>query len=145
MAREMQLVSAQGEVASPVGVSLISNAGRVAVMDATQQEIDMATLMELNDGSFSETIKEGVTLVDFWAPWCAPCIVQGPIVERVAKKVGDKAKVAKVNVDLAPRAAADLGIRAIPTVMLFKEGKPAQRFVGVTQESALISAINEAQ
>ncbi len=105
----------------------------------------MATVMELNDGNFSETIKEGVTLVDFWAPWCAPCMMQGPIVESVAGKVGDKAKVAKVNVDEAQRAASELGIRAIPTVILFKDGKPAQQFVGVTQESTLISAIDDAQ
>ena len=105
----------------------------------------MATVMELDDGNFSETIKQGVTLVDFWAPWCAPCMMQGPIVESVAGKVGDKAKVAKVNVDEAQRAASELGIRAIPTVILFKDGKPVQQFVGVTQESALISAIDEAQ
>lgn len=105
----------------------------------------MATVVELNDSNFSETIKEGVTLVDFWAPWCAPCMMQGPIVERVAEKVGDKAKVAKVNVDEAPRAATELDIRAIPTVIVFKNGKPVQPFVGVTQESALISAIDDAQ
>ena len=105
----------------------------------------MATVAELNDSNFSETIKTGVTLVDFWAPWCAPCMMQGPIVESVAEKVGDKAKVAKVNVDDAQRAANELGIRAIPTVILFKEGKPVQQFVGVTQEGALLSAIDETQ
>jgi len=105
----------------------------------------MATVVELTDSNFSETIKEGVTLVDFWVPWCGPCMTQGPIVERVAEKVGDKAKVAKVNVDEAQRAAAELGIRAIPTVIVFKDGQPVQRFVGVTQESALISAIDKAQ
>ena len=105
----------------------------------------MATVMELDDSSFSETIKQGVTLVDFWAPWCAPCMMQGPIVEGVAQKVGKKAKVAKVNVDDAQRAAGELGIRAIPTVILFKDGKSVQQFVGVTQESALISAIDKAQ
>ena len=105
----------------------------------------MATVMELNDGNFSETIKEGVTLVDFWAPWCAPCMMQGPIVESVAEKVDDKAKVAKVNVDEAQRAASELEIRAIPTVFVFKDGKPVQQFVGVTQEDKLISAIDDAQ
>ena len=104
----------------------------------------MVTVMELNDSNFSETIKEGVTLVDFWAPWCAPCMMQGPIVEGVAGKVGNKAKVAKVNVDEAQQAANELGIRAIPTVILFKDGKSVQQFVGVTQERALISAIDDA-
>jgi len=105
----------------------------------------MATVAELNDGNFSETIKEGVTLVDFWAPWCAPCMMQGPIVEGLAKKVGDKAKVAKANVDEARQAATELGIRSIPTLIVFKDGKPAQQFVGVTQEGELLSAIDEAQ
>ena len=104
----------------------------------------MTTVAELNDGNFSETIKEGVTLVDFWAPWCAPCLMQGPIVKGLAEKVGDKAKVAKVNVDEAPQAATQLGIRSIPTLIVFKDGKPAQQFVGVTQENALISAIDDA-
>jgi len=105
----------------------------------------MAIVVELTDSNFSETIKEGVALVDFWAPWCAPCMMQGPIVERVAEKVGDKAKVAKVNVDEAQRAAMELGIRAIPTVFVFKDGKPVEQFVGVTPEDKLISAIDKAQ
>ena len=104
----------------------------------------MATVHELNDSTFKETIKQGVTLVDFWAPWCAPCMMQGPIVDSVAEKVGDRATVAKVNVDEARRAANELGIRAIPTVILFKDGKPVQQFVGVTQEGALLAAIEEA-
>lgn len=52
----------------------------------------MATVKELNDGNFSETIKDGVTLVDFWAPWCGPCMMQGPIIEKVAEQIGDKGK-----------------------------------------------------
>jgi len=104
----------------------------------------MATVSELNDSTFPETIKQGVTLVDFWAPWCAPCMMQGPIVESVAEKIGDRATVAKVNVDEAQRAANEFGIRAIPTVILFKDGKPVQQFVGVTQEGALLVAIEEA-
>jgi len=104
----------------------------------------MATVNDLNDSTFKETIKQGVTLVDFWAPWCAPCMMQGPIVESVAETIGDRAKVAKVNVDDAQQAAAELGIRAIPTVILFKDGKPVQEFVGVTQEGDLLAAIEEA-
>ncbi len=99
---------------------------------------------ELNDSTFSETIKEGVTLVDFWAPWCAPCRFQGPIIEQVAAKVGDKATVAKVNVDEAPQAANSLGIRAIPTLILFKSGTSVQHFVGITNEEELLGAIEMA-
>jgi len=100
---------------------------------------------ELNDSTFSETIKQGVTLIDFWAPWCAPCMMQGPIIENVAESVGDKATVAKINVDEAQQAAAALGIQAIPTVILFKDGQIVEQFVGVTQENRLISAIDKAQ
>lgn len=105
----------------------------------------MAAVIQITDSSFSETIKEGVTLVDFWAPWCGPCMMQGPIVERVAEEVGEKARVVKVNVDEAQRAAAELGIRAIPTVILFKNGNAEHRFVGVTPKNVLVSAIEGAQ
>jgi thioredoxin 1 len=104
----------------------------------------MATATELNDSTFPEAINDGVTLVDFWAPWCAPCMMQGPIVERVAETIGDRAKVAKVNVDEAQQAANALGIRSIPTIILFKDGKPVQQFVGVTQDGALLAAIEDA-
>ena len=104
----------------------------------------MATVMELDDVTFPQIVAAGVTLVDFWAPWCAPCMMQGPIVESVAEQVGDRAKIAKLNVDEAPRAANQLGIRAIPTVILFKDGKSVQQFVGVTQEGALMAAIEKA-
>jgi thioredoxin 1 len=104
----------------------------------------MATVIELNDSTFPETVEQCVTLVDFWAPWCAPCMMQGPIVESVAEWIGDKAKVAKVNVDDAQQAANALGIRSIPTLILFKNGKPVQQFVGVTQEKALLAAIEQA-
>ncbi|MCF7855079.1 MAG: thioredoxin [Candidatus Pacebacteria bacterium] len=101
----------------------------------------MTTILELNDGNFTETIKEGITLVDFWAPWCAPCRMQGPIVEKVAQQVGADVTIAKVNVDEARQAAMDLGIRAIPTVIVFKEGQQAEQFVGVTDEYTLLNAI----
>ncbi len=105
----------------------------------------MANVAELNDSTFFEELKGCVALVDFWAPWCAPCLMQGPIVEQVAARVGDKAKVAKANVDDLPQVAAQLGIRSIPTIIVFKDGEPVQQFVGVTRESDLISAIEDAQ
>lgn len=105
----------------------------------------MAEVMDLDDNSFPGFIKEGVALVDFWAPWCGPCKMQGPIVENVAEKAGDKAKIAKVNVDEAQKAAGEHSIRSIPTLILFKDGKTVQQFVGVTQEGDLLSAIDAAQ
>ena len=101
-------------------------------------------LIELTDSNFEETTGTGVTLVDFWAPWCGPCMMQGPICERVAEKVSGKAKVAKCNVDEGQQTATKYGIQAIPTLILFKDGKTVQQFVGVRQETELVSAIEEA-
>jgi thioredoxin 1 len=105
---------------------------------------DMANVMEVGDANFAATIKTGVTLVDFWAPWCGPCMMQGPIVDKVAEKVAGKAKVAKVNVDDGTRTAGQYGIRSIPTIIVFKDGKPVQQFVGVQSEAQLVAAIENA-
>jgi len=104
----------------------------------------MNGVVDLNNDNFVETVASGVTLVDFWAPWCGPCMMQGPIVEKVAEKVGDKAKVAKVNVDEGQAVAAQYGIRSIPTLIVFKDGQPQQQFVGVQSESDLVAALEQA-
>lgn len=101
-------------------------------------------LFELTDSNFEETIGTGVTLVDFWAPWCGPCMMQGPICEQVAEKVRDRAKVAKCNVDDGQQTATKYGIRSIPTLIIFKDGEVVQQFVGVQQEPELVSAIESA-
>ena len=104
----------------------------------------MANVIDLTDANFGETIGSGITLVDFWAPWCGPCMMQGPIVEKVAETVGDKATVTKLNVDESQQSAAQFGIRSIPTIIIFKDGKVVQQFVGVQSETQLISAIENA-
>lgn len=103
----------------------------------------MAQIQKLDDRSFEAYIAEGVTLVDFWATWCAPCRLQDPAVERVAEAAGDSAKVAKVNVDEAMQAAASVGIQAIPTLILFKDGAPVREFVGLAPEEELMTALSE--
>ena len=102
-------------------------------------------IIKLNDANFEAEIKEGIVLVDFWAPWCPPCRTQGPIVEAVAKKVGGQAKVAKVNVDEAGNIAGKFGIRGIPTLIIFKDGQPVKKFVGLRQTEELLSAIEKVQ
>ena len=74
-------------------------------------------------------------IIDFWAPWCGPCRTQGPILEQVSDKVGDRAIVAKVNVDEEPGLSAPFGVQAIPTLVVLKAGKVVQRFVGVLREN----------
>jgi thioredoxin 1 len=100
--------------------------------------------VELNEGTFESGIREGVTLVDFWAPWCAPCRMQGPILDRVAEQIKGKATVAKLNVDEAPGVAGNYRVQSIPTLLVFRDGKVVNQFVGVQSESVLVSAIESA-
>ena len=82
--------------------------------------------------------QEKPVLIDFWAPWCGPCRTQGPILETVSEQIGDQAIVAKVNVDEERALAAQFGVEAIPTLVLLKQGKVLNRFVGVQQAPALL-------
>lgn len=97
--------------------------------------------VEITDKNFDETVKSGVVLVDFWAPWCGPCRTQGPIIDQVAEAVGGKAVVAKMNVDENTAVPAKFGVRSIPTLVLFKDGKSVGQFVGVTSKDKLVDAI----
>ena len=92
----------------------------------------------------TEVIRASMTLpvlVDFWAPWCGPCRTQGPILDTVAAQMGDRAVVTKVNVDEEAALAAQFGVQAIPTLVILKQGKPVQRFVGVQSAQALVAAL----
>jgi thioredoxin 1 len=103
-----------------------------------------APVQVLDESNFDAEIREGVVLVDFWAAWCGPCKMQAPIVEQVAGRVEGKAKVAKLDVDAAPKIAQRFGVRAIPTLIVFKNGKPERQFVGLTKADGLVSAITAA-
>lgn len=97
---------------------------------------------ELTDANFTATVREGVTLVDFWAPWCPPCRAQGPIVEKLANAFDGKAVVAKVNVDEEGESATKYGVSSIPTLVVLKDGKEVKRFVGLQQEEDLTDVLN---
>lgn len=101
-------------------------------------------VINLTDANFAETISKGVTLVDFWATWCGPCMMQGPIVEQVAEKINGRANIAKANIDDAGNSATEYGVRSIPTIIIFKDGEIIEQFVGVQQEAQLIAAIEKA-
>jgi len=101
-------------------------------------------VMQLSDLTFDDAVETGVVLVDLWAPWCSPCLIQGPIVEEVARAVDGRARVAKLNVDEGQAIAARLGVQGIPTVILFKDGEEIQRFVGVHRKDILLSAVENA-
>jgi|TARA_B110000438_G_scaffold299573_1_gene350034 thioredoxin 1 len=94
---------------------------------------------------FNKEIAAGVVLVDFWAPWCPPCRLQGPIVDDVAEKAKAYGKVIKLNVDDEPAVASKYGIRSIPTLIIFKDGEIQKQFQGLTDASTLIAAMKAAE
>ena len=100
--------------------------------------------LELNEKNFEDTISEGATLVDFWAAWCGPCRMQGPVVEQVAEAMGDRATVGKVDVESAQSLAQRFGVMSIPTIVVFKDGHEVQRFVGVQDKATLVAALEKA-
>lgn len=95
----------------------------------------------LTDQDFDQHIKRGVVMVDFWAVWCGPCRIQGPIVDEIAQEIGHKTKIAKVDVDQARLTANRYNIRYIPTIIIFKDGEPVLRLEGLQQKESLMEAI----
>jgi thioredoxin 1 len=105
----------------------------------------MDTIITLTDANFAATVeKPGVTLVDFWAPWCMPCRMVAPIIERVGKQYAGKATVARLNVDEQPKTAARFHITSIPTVAIFRDGKLVNTLVGVRPERGYAQALDAA-
>ena len=92
----------------------------------------MASPMEFTDANFdSEVLQSDIpVLVDFWASWCAPCKMIAPLVEEIAGEYAGRAKVGKVDVDANPQTAGKFGIRSIPTLVVFKDGKVVDRLIG---------------
>ena len=101
-------------------------------------------ILNLKGADLTETklASLGKVLVDFWAPWCGPCRMVAPILEKVAAEMDGKATIAKVNLDENPDAAAAYGVSSIPTMILFVDGKEAARMIGANPKSAIIDFIN---
>lgn len=99
-------------------------------------------VLHLSQSDFDTTINGAETaLVDFWAPWCGPCKMLGPVLEEAEKEIGAKAVVAKVNVDNEQDLAARFGISSIPTIVVFKNGKEVTRSLGFIDKNKIISLI----
>ena len=97
----------------------------------------------INEEEFNNTINNGVSLIDFNAPWCAPCRAQGPIVQQLSEQFEERAVIAEMNIDENQQAAMKLGIQSIPTLAIFKNGKEVQRFIGLQSQDTLSAAIEE--
>lgn len=104
--------------------------------------------MDVTDKSFKDEVLDakGVVLVDFWAPWCGPCQMLGPIVEEVAEqyKDNDQVKIVKLMVDDNPNTAMAYNVMSIPTLKYFKDGKPVDESVGVVPKNDIVSKITKA-
>ncbi len=116
---------------------------RYQMMKSIGNEPESDKLHILSDANFNKQISSGVSLVDFWAPWCGPCRILGPTISQLADELGDHAKICKLNIDENKKMAGQLSVRSIPTLILFKDGEPIKRFVGVKTKAVYLKAIQE--
>ena len=103
-------------------------------MSGKLQELDTVAALEA-------AVAKGTVLVDFWAPWCGPCRMQTRILERLADELGGQVAICKVNVDENAEAAAAFNVMSIPTLIVFRDGKPVKQFVGLQQAATLKAAL----
>lgn len=101
----------------------------------------MKEIINLTDENFEKAISQGTSIIDFWAPWCGPCIMQTPILEKLVQNNTQDFNVFKVNVDENQEVAMKYGIQSIPTIMIFKNGDVSNILIGVQDEDRLLKAI----
>ncbi len=99
--------------------------------------------VHLSDANFSETVEKSSlpVLIDFWAAWCGPCRLIAPVIDELAKELAGKAVIGKLNVDENQMTAARFGVQSIPTLLIVKNGREAERIVGVQPKDAIISRL----
>jgi len=100
--------------------------------------------LHLDEKNFeAEVVKSHLpVLVDFWAEWCGPCKMIGPIIDQLSVELQDKMKIAKVNVDESPQLAGQFNVMSIPTLLIFKEGKPVDQIVGAMPKDKLLAKLS---
>ncbi|CAM4010777.1 thioredoxin [Arcobacter cloacae] len=102
----------------------------------------MGKYIELNQNNMEDTIKEGVSLVDFWAPWCGPCRMISPVIDQLAVEFDGKAKICKVNTEEEADLTTQYQVRSIPTILFFKDGKIVDQLIGATTKAKLEEKLN---
>jgi thioredoxin 1 len=105
-----------------------------------------ANILELTDDNFDSEVRSSdqPVLVDFWAPWCGPCKMLGPILDELAGEFEGKAKIGKVNIDEHQGVAGQYGVSSIPTILIFKGGEVVEQHVGLKPKAALADSLNSA-
>ncbi len=103
----------------------------------------MVKVEEILDSDFREKTKSGVVVVDFWAPWCAPCRMMAPLLEELQEEFAGRARFVKLNVDENPQMAQEYGITSIPTLLTFKDGQMLDRNIGVSTKDHYRSLIEK--
>ncbi len=116
------------------GISTPGGAGRIV--------LNMKPL-ELTDTNFNDEISTGLTLVDFWAPWCGPCRIIAPVIEELAGQYEGRVKIGKVNVDENPVTQGQYRVMSIPTLILFKDGQPVEGVVGAQPKRAFETLLDK--
>ena len=102
------------------------------------------SVQHITDADFQSTVAQGVTLVDFWAPWCGPCKMIAPILDELAGEFAGQARIVKLNVDENPNTASQFGIMSIPTLLLFKDGQKVDQIIGGQAKPKLKAFIQQA-
>jgi thioredoxin 1 len=128
-------------LAGVVSIALVLGCGKKSEENIAEKRIEhqtgskeQAKPIEVRDDNFeSEVLKSDIpVLVDFWAPWCRPCLIAAPVLEKIAQQYQGRLKVCKLNVDEARQTAMKYGIRSIPTLNIYKDGKVVDQMIGVT-------------
>jgi thioredoxin 2 len=117
--------------------------GKKAVCGRCKTPLTAAGPVTVSDATFADEVERAPlpVLVDMWAPWCGPCRMVAPIVDQIAAELAGRAKIAKMNVDENPSTSARFGVRSIPTLLVFKDGREVERIVGVQPKAAIVARL----